>query len=130
MGIVYRVLMLILSGYLLVWVSIRFANELLVTIPSIGMRGVPGILELGFHGLVALGCGAAGWMLLADAPPARPAAMMAVAASATVSLQSLFWTALPSQTAPGQRPLLAILAVLHALFWIFVLWRAEKRSSS
>ena len=120
---------LLLGAYLLLWVPITFANEIFAAGPSLGMRGAPALVELAVHGVVTVLCAAAGWMLLAAAPAALPVASGAVAAAALVSIQSLVWTRLPRQTAPGERVPLVLLILAHAIFWLVMLARARRRQA-
>ena len=121
---------LLLCGYLLGWVPLNFANEILGTFPSLGMRGVTAIVELAAHALVAILCATAGWMVWTRAPAAWPMAAASVAASTITSIQSLFWTALPRNIAPGQKLPLAAAAVVLAVFWLLLIRRAAGRGVS
>jgi len=118
---------LLLCLYLLGWVPLNFATELLSTIPSIGMRGAPAILELIVHGAAAMLCATAGWMLMIQAPAALDAAAVAVIVSAIVRIQLLFWSVLPRNLAPGERLPLSALACANALFWLVMIGRAKGR---
>ena len=104
--------MRIVAVYLLVWVPLNFAFELMSALPSLGMRGAKAIAELTFHALVAALSVAASRMI-PGSPSARPAAAAAVTAAGAVAIQSLYWTVLPRNTAPGTRGPLTI-------FWIAV----------
>lgn len=112
---------LLLSLYLLAWVPLRYANELLITYPSLGMRGAPAVIELLLHGGVAVLSATAGWMIWIRAPAALTLAVAAVIASGAAAIQPLVWTALPHQVAPGAEWPLAIASVLHTLFWLGVI---------
>jgi hypothetical protein len=115
----------LLSSYLLIWVPGTFAAELLTTLPSIGVRGRLAWLELALHGIVAMSCAVAGRMLRIDSPSAPLMAAAGVIARAVVSLQSLFWTVLPRDVAPGMRLPLALLACAIAAIWLAVIrWLA------
>jgi hypothetical protein len=119
---------LLLSAYLLAWVPMTFATELQVVLPSIGRRGGMAVAELAVHGLSTIVCGAAGWMLLVGAPVAPLASAIAVVLNAFVSIQSLYWTMLPRNTAPSDRLPLALLVCCHAAFWLALIgWYARKR---
>jgi hypothetical protein len=126
----HRAWALLLCGYLLGWVPLTFANEILGTFPSLGMRGMPAILELAAHALVAIVCATAGWMVWMRAPAAWPMAAVSVAASSVASIQSLFWTALPRNIAPGEQLPLAALAFVLAVFWLAFIRRAMHRGVS
>src|SRR5687768_11101040 len=119
---------ILLSAYLFVWVPVNFAVELIGTVPSLGMRGTPAWIELGFHGVTAVLCAAAGRMMRTGAPAALSAATLGVVAAAIVSIQSLLWTALPRDVAPGARwPLLAMAAATGG-FWLFIIDRLRRRA--
>src|SRR5688572_23631504 len=110
---------LLLSAYLFVWVPVNFAVELITTIPSLGMRGAPGWIELVFHAVAAVICATAGRMMRTGAPAALFAATLGVIAAAMVAIQSLLWSALPRDIAPGARSPLLALAAATAGFWLF-----------
>ena len=118
----------LLSSYLLIWIPGTFAVELLTTVPSLGMRGPWAWLELAVHGAVATICAVAGRMLRIDSPSAPVTAALGVAMRAVVSLQSLFWTVLPHDVAPGMRLPLALLSCANAGFWLMVI-RLISRAS-
>ena len=66
--------------------------------------------------------------LLVGAPVAPPASATAVVLNALVSIQSLYWTMLPRNTAPSDRLPLVILVCCHAAFWLALIgWYARKR---
>lgn len=121
---------LLLCAYLLWWVPLDFANELLATIPSLPMRGAPALVELIVHGAVAMLCATAGWMLWVRGPAASAFAAVAVAAAGLVSLQSLFLTVLPRDTAPGERLPLFLLTCAHVTFWLLMICSAARRERS
>jgi hypothetical protein len=111
----------LLSSYLLIWVPGTFAAELLTTLPSVGVRGPLAWLELSVHAIVAMTCAVAGRMLRIDSPSATTVAAAGVIARAIISLQSLFWTVLPRDVAPGMRLPLALLACAIAIVWLAVI---------
>ena len=123
---VRRILAQLLSSYLLIWAPGTFAMEVLATLPSIGMRGPPGWLELTVHGAVAVFCAVAGRMLRLGSPSAPAAAAVAVGIRAVVSLQSLFWTVLPRDLAPGMQLPMALLTCGSAVFWLIVIRRISR----
>ena len=117
---------ILLSAYLFVWVPVNFAVELIGTVPSLGMRGALAWIELAFHGVTAVICATAGRMMRTGAPAALSAATVGVVSAAIVAIQSLLWTALPRDVAPGARwPLLA-LAVATAGFWLLIIARLRR----
>jgi hypothetical protein len=113
---------------LFLWRPLDFAVELLQTLPSLGMRGARGVIELLFHGLVAAIAMAAIRALWAEVAAARRLAAVAVVASAVASVQSLYGSVLPRQTMPGDERWLAIFAILHAVFWLTYLKTARRFS--
>jgi hypothetical protein len=118
--VVSRWPLLLLAAYLLGWRPITFAVELASTLPSLGLRGPLAALELLFHAAaaaLAVAGGRSAWsggLTLARA---------AVVVSAVVSVQSLYWSVLPSQTVPGDELPLAAVAVAHAGAWLLYLKR-------
>ena len=123
-----RVAAQLLSSYLLVWVPGMFAIELLSTLPSIGMRGAIAWIELSVHGVVAALCAVAGRMIRLGTPAASALATAGIVARAGVAIQSLFWTRLPTDVAPGTRGVFMVLACVNAAIWIgVVMWTRESR---
>jgi hypothetical protein len=120
---------LLLCVYLLGWVPLNFANELFGSVGSLDMRGWRGTIELAAHAVVTMMCAAAGWSLRTGAPAGRTLAIAAVLASAFAAVQSLYWTVLPRNLAPGDRLPLAALATAHASFWLFMLTRRPTTSA-
>lgn len=125
-----RVPALLLAAYLLGWVPFTFANALFAAVPSLGMRGGYGLLELALHGLVTLLSAAAGWMVIAGSPAAWSAATAAVLARGAASLQAIFFSALPRDVPPGSRLPLALLTVGLTLFWLAVIRLSRARDVS
>jgi len=117
----------LLSSYLLIWAPGTFAVELMSALPSMGMRGTRAWLELAVHGLVAVFCAMAGRMIRIAAPAALAAAAIAVGVRAAVSLQSVFWTTLPRDIAPGAQLPAAILVCVNGAFWLFVIRRLNRQ---
>ena len=95
--------------------------ELLTALPSIGVRGPAAWIELIVHGVVAVTCAAGGRMLRIASPAGPAVAAVGVAARAVISLQSLFWTTLPRDVAPGTHLPLALLTCANAAFWLIVI---------
>ena len=111
---------LLLCAYLLIWSPISFGIELFATLPSLATRGSIARAELLFHGASTVMSATAGCMLLVRNPAAPLAAAVAVIVSGGASIQSLFWTMLPRQVAPGERLPLALLTGGHSLFWLLM----------
>ena len=111
----------LLSSYLLIWAPGTFAMEALSVMPSIGVRGPVAWIELAVHGIVAIACAAGGRMLRIESPAGPAVAAVGVVARAVISLQSLVWTVLPRDVAPGTRLPLALLTCANAVFWLFVI---------
>jgi hypothetical protein len=122
-----RIAAQLLSSYLLIWVPGMFALELLSALPSMGMRGLPGWIELAVHGAVAMVCGVAGRMIRIGTPAASTVAVSGILARAAISIQSLFWTTLPSQVAPGTRGAFIALACINAVVWLGVVRWTTRR---
>jgi hypothetical protein len=112
---------LLLCGYLLLWVPLGYAVELLGAWPSLGMRGAPAALELTLHGLAAMLSATAGWMIFSRAAAGSRLAALAVVVNALALLQSLFWTVLPRNLAPGGAWPAAALAVGGAACWLVLI---------
>lgn len=117
---------LFLSVYLVAWIPLKFALEFLSTISSLRMRGTLAFIELAAHGIVAAFCVAADRMLNRESPGAFTAASVAVLLAGGAAIQSLYWTVLPRDVAPGTRlPLLALTIAVTGI-WLVVLQRARR----
>ena len=121
MGGASRVWIMLLCAMLLLWRPLDFVFELLQSLPSMGMRGVPGALELLAHGAVAAVAVAAAQALWNERPPGPLLAAVALVGSAAATVQTLYWTALPHQTVPGTERVIAALAIGHAAIWLVYL---------
>jgi hypothetical protein len=105
-----------------------FAIELLTTLPSIGMRGAFAWMELAGHGAMAALCAVAGRMIRFGAPAASAFAVAGIITRAVVTIQSLFWTRLPTDVAPGTRGVFTVLACANAAIWLgVVVWTRGNR---
>jgi hypothetical protein len=105
-----------------------FAIELLSALPSIGMRGALGWIELAVHGGVAAVCAVAGRMIRLGTPAGPGLAAAGIIARAVVTIQSLFWTRLPTDVAPGTRGVFTVLACVNAAIWLGVVaWTRGRR---
>ena len=122
-----RIATQLLSSYLLVWAPGMFAIELLSALPSMGMRGPLAWIELAVHGVVAALCAIAGRMVRVGAPAATTLAATGIIARAVVTIQSLFWTLLPRDVAPGTRGVFTGLACANAALWLGVVGWMRRR---
>jgi hypothetical protein len=118
--------LLVLCAVLLLWRPLDFAMELPLTLPSLGMRGIAGGAELLLHGAVAVLAVAAVRALAGALPNGPTLAAAALVASAGASIQSLFWSALPTQVVPGSELPLAAFSTVHALAWLLYLKRSRR----
>jgi hypothetical protein len=125
-----RSLALLLSAYLLAWIPLGFAIELFSSASSLDMRGGPAVIELTVHGIVGVLCATAGYTCVIRSPSAAPLAAAAVIAAGGIAIQSLYWTALPRQVAPGERPALVVAACVTAVFWLSVVAVAVRQKGS
>jgi len=121
-----RLWLWLLCAALLLWRPLGYIPELLQSLPSLGMRGVPGGIELLFHGAVAALAVAAAQALWNERPSGRMLAAVALIGSAAATVQSLYWTALPNQTVPGTERLIAALAIGHAASWLLYLGGSRR----
>ena len=118
--------MRLVSAYLLLWMPMRFAVEVLSTWPSLAMRGAAGMLELAAHGVAAAFSVAASRMLTGGSSAAIAAASIAVVANGIVAIQSLYWTVLPRDTAPGTRFPMAVFWVVVTVVALFLIARHRR----
>lgn len=111
---------------LMAWEPLRFAGEALQVLPSIGARGVVAALELLAHaGVAALSAGA-GFALWNGAPDASRLATVAVVALMARAVQSLYWSALPNGTMPGDEAFtIGTALAAGTLMLVIVRWRAR-----
>jgi hypothetical protein len=116
---------LVLCAFLLVWEPLTFGGELAQSLGTLGMRGPLAVVELFAHAAVAAIAVAAAWGLWIGNPQAPAVAAIALAAWAAIAVQSLYWTRLPGNAAPGEKLPLAIAAVAHAAGWIAYLRRSR-----
>jgi hypothetical protein len=113
--------LLVLCIVLLLWRPLDFVFELLQSLPSMGMRGAAGAVELVFHALVAAVSVAAARALWNMMPIGPVLAAAALVGSAAATVQTLYWTALPHQTVPGTEGLLSAIAIAHTAAWLVYL---------
>jgi hypothetical protein len=116
----------LLCAYLVAWQPLKLASEVSATLGSLGMRGPAGLAELSAHAAITAFAVAAGWGLWIGNPKAPSFAGIALMACAAASVQSLYWTRLPSNTMPGDRLPLAIAAMAHALGWMVYLRKSRR----
>jgi hypothetical protein len=118
--------LLLLCVFLFVWEPLRFAGDLSGSIATFAMRGIPGVVELIAHAATAVVSSAAAWGLWSRNPRAPILASIAVAASAIVTVQSLYWSYLPGNAVPGEELPLSIAAIAHAAGWIAYLRKSRR----
>ena len=102
----------VVAALLLFWEPLTFAVRALQVLPTVVHRGIYTGLELVAHAGVAALCAFAGLALWNASPDALPLARAAVIVSTLRVIQSLYWSALPGNTVPGDEPLYAAIAVL------------------
>jgi hypothetical protein len=112
---------LILAVVLLLWQPLTFASTAGRALPSLGFRGWIAIVELIAAGLIAAVSVAAAWSLWSRTPHGVPMARLALILAAARSVQSLYWTRLPSDVIPGTQGLLATIILAHAALWLVFL---------
>lgn len=117
--------LLLLCATLLLWRPLDFAFELPSTLSSLGHRGFIAIVEILFHGAVAALAVAAARALWDGMPAALLLTRSALVLSAIAACQSLYWSVLPHQTVPSDKPVLAALAVFVTSAWLIYLGRKE-----
>ena len=106
--------MRVIAALLLVLEPLHFAGEALSVLPTIAYRGTVAALELVVHAVVAALCAAGALALANSAPSGRAIATAAVVASALRTCQSLYWSALPNNTPPGDENLVVLTAIAVA----------------
>lgn len=118
--------LLVLGVFLMAWEPMRVAAEFQGSLGTLGMRGWWAAAELVAHAAIAAFCVASGWALWNGNPAGAEFASYGVAASAAATIQSLYASALPHQTVPGEQLPVAILAVVNAVAWILWLKRLRR----
>jgi hypothetical protein len=118
--------LLLLCATLLVWRPLDFAIEFPSTLSSLGRRGLPAMIELLFHGVVAALAVAAVRALSGAQPSGVLLARLALLASVAATVQSFYWSVLPHQTVPGDKLPLTVLAVVVTGCWLLYLRRARE----
>jgi hypothetical protein len=122
-----RRLLPLLCAVLFIWQPIRVAGELARTVPSIEMRGAGAVIELVAHAAVAATSVAAAWALWIENPIGQALAKLALIGCALVGVQSLYWSALPTDTFPSDRLPLAIVTISHSVAWLWYVRRLQWR---
>ena len=117
--------MRVLVALLLLVEPLRFAVEALTVFPTIAYRGPLAGAELVVHGIVAALSAAGGLALLNAAPAARAIASAGIVASVLRTLQSLYWSVLPNNTAPGDELLFAVAATFLGAVALVGIWRGR-----
>ena len=118
--------LLVLCAVLFVWQPLNFSTEVSAALPTIAMRGWPGLFELAVHGLVAAASVAAGWALWQSNPAGPALALLVLAGAALTGIQSLYWSALPHNTFPADRLPLALVIAGHSSAWMAYLRRLAR----
>jgi hypothetical protein len=118
--------LLLLCVFLLSWEPLKLAGEFSAAAGTFSMRGPLAPVELTAHAAVAMLSVAAGWGLWIGNPRAPRFAAGAVAGSAIVTVQSLYWSVLPGNVMPGDRLPLALVALAHAAAWLAYLRRSRQ----
>ena len=103
-----------------------FAAELTSAMETLAMRGALGVIELLAHGCVTAFAVAGAWGLWIGNPSAPAMAEVAVACCTLEALQSLTWSRLPHNIAPGDRLPIALAAMTHATGWIVYLRKSRR----
>jgi|SRR5687767_9372588 len=120
--------MLHLVALLLLFEPMHFALEAMRVLPTIAYRGPVAIVELVTHALVAALATGGALALINHSPVATRVATAAIVASGVRVLQSLYWTALPSDTIPGQHAVSATVAIVFGTVSVWAVRRAGRAS--
>lgn len=118
--------LLVLCLVLFVWQPLNFAAGAAAAVPTLGMRGAPGLVELLWHGAVAALSVAAGVAMWKVSPAGPVLARWAVVGITLAGVQSLYWSVLPSNVFPSDRPLLALAMIAHGAAWLLYLHRSRR----
>jgi hypothetical protein len=120
-----RVWLLVLAGVLVLWQPATFVGLASATIPSLAIRGWMAVVELIVAGAIAATSMAAAWALVMRQPHGVSLAKIALVLSAVRSLQSLYWTTLPSNLVPGTQETYAVMIVVVSGVWLVYLSRSR-----
>lgn len=118
------------AALLLFLEPLHFAFEALGVLPTLTYRGVPATIELIAHGSVAALCAAAGLALWNGAPDASRLASIAIVTAVARTLQSLYLSALPNNTRPGDEPIVAATAIVVGLIALVLVRRTRRGAAS
>ena len=102
----------VVAALLLAWEPFSFAVEALTVLPTIAYRGWLASIELACHALVAALAASGGLALWNRTSSARRLATIAIVLSVARTVQTAWWSTLPSATVPGSEPFIAIIAAL------------------
>jgi len=119
----------LVAAGLLLWEPLRFALEASMVFGSLSHRGAAASIELVAHGLIAALSAATGLALRNSAPDGRRLATLTIALCVMRGVQSLYWSALPSNTVPGDEPLIAGALTVAGVVAIVVVRRAGDSGS-
>ena len=97
---------------LLLLEPLHFAFEASRVLSTIAYRGLVAALELGTHAVVAVLCAGAATTFWNSGPDARRLVTIAVIAGVTRTIQSVYWSALPDDTRPGDELYVALTAIV------------------
>ncbi|HJR60052.1 MAG TPA: hypothetical protein VJ813_11655 [Vicinamibacterales bacterium] len=120
------VMLRVIAALLIFWEPLRFAAEALAVFPTIAYRGAVAAIELVIHGGVAALAAAAGLALWNGTPDGRQLSSFALLAVVLRTLQSLYWSALPNNTPPGDEWFVAGVTLGAALIAAIVI-RIRRR---
>ena len=102
----------------------RFAVEASRVLSTIAYRGMPAVIELLLHGIVAVICAGAAFTFWNRSPDASRVVTLAALLAVTRAVQSVYWSFLPDDTRPGDEPYVALLAVaLGGVALVLARWR-------
>lgn len=118
--------LVLLCGYLALWQPLAFAAEATGAMETLAMRGPLAVIELLAHAAITAFAVAAAWALWIGNPSAPTMAEIAVVCCTAAVVQSLSWSLLPHDIAPGDRLPSALAAITHATGWIVYLRKSRR----
>jgi hypothetical protein len=114
--------------WLVLFGVLNYTVVLTASLGTVAARGVPAVLELVAHGMIAAVAAAGVFALWNGSPAASRLAAIAVVLVAAATIQSQFVSWLPRQTSPGQAVPTAVVHGVVAL--VLLAWlRRPARSS-